>query len=518
MKPRVRVVKRKADDRRDEPQAGDAKEREGHEAKSAHEGRRVSPARGASQSAHGSLSRRVSDTSPSPHASTSRRVSAARRAAFEILRRVEDEAAFAAPLLASAAEELRAEDRGLCYELVLGCLRRQLWLDHLTEALAGRDAATLDAPVRRALRLGLYQLRFLSRIPPSAAVNESVNLMHEARLRSASGFVNAVLRRATREPSLDPAAQITDPIQRLAVESSHPAWLIKRWTQSFGIEETTNFAHANNLPPPLSFRVNSLRAGSDEVIARLEGVGARASASTVAPDAWRINEGGGEGTALLRRMAEEGLIYMQDEASQLVAHVVGARAGERVLDACAAPGSKTTHIAALASDAAFVFAGDRIAHRLRLLRETAARLGLERICPVVLDAEGRLPFADATFDRALVDAPCSGTGTLRHNPEIRWRITPADVEELAARQRRILARVARTLRAGGRLVYSTCSVEREENEETVRAFLESHADLRQVTAEPARPALLDASGAARTWPHREGSDGFFVAAFEKLGH
>jgi 16S rRNA (cytosine967-C5)-methyltransferase len=233
----------------------------------------------------------------------------------------------------------------------------------------------------------------------------------------------------------------------------------------------------------------------------------------VAPGAWRI-EGGG---AALRELATAGAVYLQDEASQLVAHILGARPGERVLDACAAPGSKTTHVASLAADRARVVAGDIHAHRLRVVRESAARQGLMSVSAVVLDAERGLPFADEAFDRVLVDAPCTGTGTLRHNPEIRWRLAPADIAELAARQRRILGEAARVVRRGGRLVYSTCSVEREENEEVVADFVRGRGDFRQVEASPAPEALRLPSGAARTWPHRDDTDGFFVAAFERAG-
>jgi 16S rRNA (cytosine967-C5)-methyltransferase len=215
-------------------------------------------------------------------------------------------------------------------------------------------------------------------------------------------------------------------------------------------------------------------------------------------------------------LANAGVIYMQDEASQLVAHVVGARACERVLDVCAAPGSKTTQIAALANDGAFVVAGDLYARRLRTLGESAARQKLENIRLLAYDAEGApLPFAAGAFERVLVDAPCTGTGTLRHNPEIRWRITPADIAELAARQRRILAHAAQTVCVGGRLVYSTCSVEPEENEEVVAAFLETHPAFELMRPENVPEHLLTSEGAARTWPQRDGTDGFFVAAFEK---
>ena len=193
---------------------------------------------------------------------------------------------------------------------------------------------------------------------------------------------------------------------------------------------------------------------------------------------------------------------MQDEASQLVAHVLGAAPFERVLDACAAPGSKTTHLAALARGRALVIAGDLYEHRLRVVAETCARLGVSGVQPVALDAEAALPFAEETFDRVLVDAPCTGTGTLRHNPEIRWRLSPESFRELPAVQGRILEEAARCLRRGGRLVYSTCSVEREENEEVVAAFLQTHTDFKQTQA-------------TRTWPHRDDVDGFYVAALEK---
>lgn len=449
---------------------------------------------------------------PDERAENGRAVSHARRAAFEILRRVEEDGAFAAPLLAGLPGKLSSEDRSLCYELTLGVLRRQLWLDRALEHLAGRASEKLDAPVRRALRLGLYQLRFLTRVPARAAVNESVNLVHAARLRSAAPFVNAVLRRAVREPDFDPAAKIEDPFEKISVETSHPAWLVARWAEAFGREEAEAFARANNDTAPAAFRVNTLSPNSDALINQLRDAGMTLTPSRVAPGGWRVEGGAG---ALLRGLAAEGKIYSQDEASQLVAHVVGAQPGESVLDACAAPGSKTTHVAALSDDRAHVVAGDLYEHRLRTVVETCAQLHAQGVQVVALDAERALPFADGTFDRVLVDAPCTGTGTLRHNPEIRWRLAPEKIRELSEVQTRILREAARVLRPGGRLVYSTCSVEREENEEVVDEFLNTHPDFKQLTAEPAPPELLLPSGAARTWPHRDDVDGFFVAALLK---
>jgi 16S rRNA (cytosine967-C5)-methyltransferase len=441
----------------------------------------------------------------------SARLSPARRTAFEILRRVEEEGAYASVLLAADEDGLRAEDRALAYEIVLGVLRRQLWLDYLIEHYTRRSAAKLDAPVRLALRMGLYQLRFLSRIPPSAVVNESVNLAHMARVSSAAALINAALRRAAREPDYDPVAALpaTDPFERVAVKHSHPLWLIKRWAGCFGLDETEKFAAANNQAPPIAFRLVRQSGVGENPLDELRGAGGQLEASRVAPGAWRI----AGASALLRRLAREGRVYIQDEASQLVAHVLGARAGERVLDACAAPGSKTTQIADSANDDALVVACDLYGHRLRTLLESCARQGLKGVRGVIHDAAQALPFAPQSFNRVLVDAPCTGTGTLRRNPEIRWRIRAEDVLALQAIQLRILRNSARAVRPGGRLVYSTCSVEPEENEEVVAQFLREASGWRP--GEISVGSLQSANGMARTWPQREGTDGFFIAAFER---
>jgi 16S rRNA (cytosine967-C5)-methyltransferase len=445
-------------------------------------------------------------------------VSPARRTAFFILRRVEEEGAYASVLLAADDDELRAEDRALCYELVMGCLRWQLWLDSLIEHYSGRNAQSLDAPVRRALRLGLYQLRFLSRIPASAVVNESVNLAYAARVRSAAGFINAVLRRATREPDVDPSALIHDPVARISVETSHPSWLIERWADAFGLDEARAFALANNEAPPVAFRLTVQQSATLDVLEELRGAGATLTPSLITPDAWRI-EGA---SARLRELARQGFVYIQDEASQLVAHMLEAESGARVLDVCAAPGSKTTHIAAITPSLKLLVAGDLHVHRLRLIREASERSSSNQVRPYVnqvrliaYDATAPLPFADGAFDRVLVDAPCTGTGTLRRNPEIRWRISNSDVAELAARQQRILSDAARMVAIGGRLVYSTCSVEPEENEAVIAAFLQTSAHYRR--ARLAAPALLrnEQATMARTWPQRDGADGFFIAALER---
>lgn len=377
---------------------------------------------------------------------------------------------------------------------MLGVLRWQLWLDRLIEHFTKRGVESLDLPVRLALRLGLYQLRFLTRIPASAAVNESVNLVRSAKVSSASAFVNAVLRRSIREGGFDPAAEVRDPIEKLAVETSHPKWLVQRWVEEFGRDEGEAFARANNLVPPTAFRV--VRGDFREVLDRLRSAGGLVEPSKVAKDAWRISNT----PSLVRELAAEGKIYLQDEASQLVAQTINLQPGERALDLCAAPGGKTTLIAARVEDSAVIIASDISGRRLDTVIKTSALHNLNSIKSLLLDAAQSLPFENSVFDRILIDAPCSGTGTLRRNPEIRWRISEADIAELAAQQKLFLNHAARVLKPGGQLVYSTCSVERDENEDVIGAFLERHTNFQ----------LLNTS---RTWPHREGTDGFFMASF-----
>lgn len=436
-------------------------------------------------------------------------ISPARIAAFDILKQV-DEGKFSSVALAEADPRLSALDRALCHELVLGVLRWQLQLDAIIEHFAKRKVGSLDPPVLRALRLGIYQIRFLSRIPASAAVNESVNLVGRARLSSARSVVNAVLRRATREPDYSPSADIEDPLERIAIETSHPRWLIERWSNAFGIEQAEQIARANNEPPPVAIRVVKTVADEESVFQKLRNAGAELVPSQIAKAAWRVLGA----TAKLRELSERGEVYIQDEASQLVAEVLNAQPGDRVLDACAAPGGKSTMIAERAGDAAEILAMDISPRRLSTIARTVDLHRLKSIRLMIGDAGAALPFENETFDRVLLDAPCSGTGTLRHNPEIRWRLTEQDIQTLAAQQKRFLKNASTVVIPGGFLVYSTCSVEREENEQVVQDFLASNDQFKQVGV-PVNAELVTDSGAARTWPHRHGTDGFFIAALRK---
>jgi 16S rRNA (cytosine967-C5)-methyltransferase len=442
-------------------------------------------------------------------------VSPARRQAYDILLRVEAESAYASVLVAALSDsDLSREDRALVQEIVLGVLRWRGSLDYFIQRHSGRSIEQLDLPVVIALRIGLFQLRHLSRIPTSAAVNESVNLVKRARKSSAAGLVNAVLRKASMHLDEEAGAGIVDSLQRASVELSHPAWLLERWQAMLGNEEAEQLALADNLPPPAAFRVNTLRATAGEVICDLKSQGVFTSESSLVPGAFVV-EGGP--SRIVNQAARSGLIYIQDQASQLVSTLLGPRGGHRVLDLCAAPGSKSSHIAALAGDEAWVVACDRYPHRLATLRATCARLGIDSVDSLVLDATRTLPFAESApkFDRVLVDAPCSGTGTLRGNPEIKWRLSAGDLTRLVELQLKLLKRGAQMVAPGGRLVYSTCSIEREENEEVVRCFLESNASFRLINPN-ARLDLISTDGFVRTFPHKHGCDGFFAAVLESL--
>ena len=451
------------------------------------------------------------------------KVTPARRAAFEILRRVEEEGAYSSALLAATDDELNPKDRGLTHELVLGVLRNRLWLDRTIENFAAREVEKLDLPVTLALRLGVYQLRFLTRIPQSAAVNESVNLAKAARVKSAAPFINAVLRRVDREPNYDPASQATDETEKLAIETSHPPWLLERWKLQFGFEETAALARANNEPAPLAFRftARALRNSPKKIIDELTASGVDLIESKIAPGAWRIiqrkstGKDAGDPPARMRALQSAGLIYFQDEASQLVAHLLGAGDRDYVLDVCGAPGSKSTLIAALAPSATII-SGELYEHRSRTIQEFAKHQSATNVHVLIHDATRELPFPPASFDGVLIDAPCSGTGTLRHNPEIRWRLNESDIAELADKQKQILKHAAAVVRAGGRLVYSTCSIETDENEDVISDFLKNNRAFARAKLDNAG-GLTTEDGAVRSWPQRDDVEGFFVAAFRRVG-
>lgn len=420
------------------------------------------------------------------------KISPARKAAFQVLLRIEKEQAYSSVLLPQVESELGDLDRGLCHELVLGSLRRQIYLDRVIEVLA--NSRKLDIEVRIALRLGLYQLYFLDKIPDHAAISESVDLVQFARKTSSKGFVNAMLRIATRER---PELFFTDDIDRISVETAHPRWLIEKWTRDHGIERSANLATANNETPPISFRILHESA---EVNSLVES----STRSEVVDGCYTtVNR-----AALANELAERGYIYIQDEASQMVAHSVTVPEGGRFADLCAAPGGKTGLIAKL-NPTASISACDIHVSRVRFLEENCRRQDVQ-VEVFQCDATQALPFQTASFDTVLVDAPCSGTGTIRRNPEIRYSLSPEDLVKLQSKQLAILSNASKLIKTGGSVVYSTCSLEFEENESVVAAFLSQNPEF--ALQDPRVPLrFLTDEGFARTSPDRDSMDGFFIA-------
>jgi len=443
-------------------------------------------------------------------------ISPGRQMAFEILRRVQETGSYAADLLASRRlDKLSLEDRRFTYELVLGVLRWQGQLDYFIEKYAARPIEQFDLPVLIALRLALYQIRFLDRVPEHSAVDESVALVKARGAGHAAGFVNALLRRACRSKGDPPGEKSADELERLSIELSHPRWLVEKWIGDFGLEEAIALMRANNVPPPLVIRFNTLLGTEREITEALNREGVNVEPSRYVPGAYKVTSGTlSKDTPLLK----QGWVYIQDEASQLVAHLVSPQPGMKVLDLCAAPGGKATHIAALMRNSGRIVAGDLHFHRVMTLRAVASRLGAKIIHPIVLDGRKELPFAPAgQLERVVVDAPCSGTGTLRRNPEIKWRFSKSDLRTVCQIQFALLSQAAMHVAMGGWLVYSTCALEPEENEEQVERFLAERREFGVLV--PRLPdELLSGAGFVRTFPDEDGMDGFFVAVLERRGY
>jgi 16S rRNA (cytosine967-C5)-methyltransferase len=427
-------------------------------------------------------------------------VSFARKAAFQILRRVDSGNDFAVDLLQGAqGEKLKDVDRNLATQLVMGVLRWRGELDFQIERLSGKPLRYFDPEVLNILRMGIFQIQFLERIPKAAAVNEAVELAKVARKRSAAGLINAVLRK----------------FERLAPEAldsgcrTLPAWLGERWTQNFGADGMKALAWASVQVPPTTLRVST--AGRREEIGRqLSEHGIESREGSFSPGALTVVSGNAANSQAVR----EGRAVIQDEGSQLVAELVAPHASERVLDLCAAPGIKLRQLAA-AQGRGLLVACDLSARRLRTLTRLLPKNLELRPQLVRLDAACELPFR-RELQKILVDAPCSGTGTLARNPEAKWRLKPEDLTRLANLQARILDRALEVLAPGGRLVYATCSLEPEENEGVVQSVLKNRPEIRILTQNelskdfPHLSNLFDQHGYFRTRPDVHGMDGFFA--------
>ena len=438
-------------------------------------------------------------------------IAPARIAAYETVLAVAAGRADLPSALARTRTKLQDErDRALAGEIATGTLRWQAAFDHIVEQFSGRPPAKLDAEILAILRISIFQLLYLDRVPASAVVDDAVEMARKAGKRSAAGFVNALLRRVSRERKALPLPH-APPIDLLSITLSHPRWLAERWLTRYGAADAEAWERFDNAPAPLTLRANTLRTTRDALIAALADAGVQAEPARFAPDGLIVTSG----NPLLTPLAHTGLFVVQDEASQLVGAFVAAAAGERILDACASPGGKTTQMAAAMGDAGTIVAADVRGRRLDLLARTVAESGARRVHVVQANARAAPAFGPV-FDAVLVDAPCSGLGTLRRDPDIRWRRTEADLPLLADAQREMLAQLASVVRPGGRLVYSTCSSEPEENDAVVAGFLADHPNFRRGTPDlfanrPDLAGLLDGSGALETLPFRDALEAFYAA-------
>ncbi len=442
-----------------------------------------------------------------------------RQAACAVLLQVRKDGSHADQLMDRelAAGRLSGPDRGLFAELVFGVLRRQGTLDHILGQLLDKPLAKLEPHTLIILRVGLYQLAYLDRIPESAAVNESVNLAKQDIPR-ASGLVNAVLRNYLRKRDSitfpDPAVE---PVAAIAARHSQPDWLVRQWIDQLGAGGAEQLAEASSQAPPLTLRVNTLRTNRDELLHRFTDNGISAAPCQFSPHGVRV-EGRHHVPGLPGFI--EGFFTIQDEASQMAALLLAPQPGERILDACAAPGGKATHLAQLMDNRGEVLAMDISAAKLPLIKETAERIGIGIICTRVADMLKSEERPAEVFDRILLDAPCSGLGVIRRNPEAKWRLTAADITRLSASQKRMLKNVSIMLKRGGTLLYSTCSTTAEENEQVVQDFLSHHPEFVLENLNDLFPAygeLFTPDGMYRAWPHRHDMDGFFAARLRKTG-
>jgi 16S rRNA (cytosine967-C5)-methyltransferase len=467
-------------------------------------------------------------------------VAPARRCAYTVLRRVFEHGAYADRALQAEARDLDARDRALAMRLAYGAVQRKGTLDNLIERLAQRPVRRLDAPVLAALRLGLYELLYLGGAPDRAVVADAVELAkrqhggRNGRAGAGHGLVNAVLRRATREGLALLNALDDDTSAHAAVKHSHPEWIARLWWEHLGAQEARALLARDNEPGELALRANTLLTDAPSLARELAG-SAGGDAQTAAPGgdgARRIGEAHLDpdipeavvippgtrydihGSPLWRA----GMFVAQSRAAMLPSRMLAPQPGERVLDLCAAPGGKTTHLAALMRGEGEVVAVERNPRRAAALASAVQRLRARNVRVEVRDAALPWPEGEA-FDRVLVDPPCSGLGTLQARADLRWRVTPRHVEELARQQAEILAAGAAALRPGGVLVYSTCTISPLENELQVAAFLDSHPDfgLDDLAAELPRLANPGASAerTVLTLPHRDHTAGFFIARLRR---
>ncbi len=409
-------------------------------------------------------------------------------------------------------------DKSFLTELVYGTIRWRGNLDWVMgQFVHQKKLKRLSPEIVEILRLGLYQLFFLDSVPDHAAVNESVELAKKHGYDGVSGLVNAVLRKAIRNRSKISYPDVqSDPVGHISARHSHPEWMVRRWIERYGVDETIQLCSANNLRAPLYIRTNILKTSRDQLISSLQEDGAKAAASCSLPEGINVIEL----TSSVNKLPsyKQGWFQVQDESSMLASHILNPQPGETVIDACAAPGGKTTHIAELMQNRGRILACDTDARRLPLVLKSCQRLGITIVEALEADARNLDDhFPVEKVDRVIVDVPCTGLGVLRRNVEARWRRTPDQLKAFPESQYVILASAARQVKTGGILVYCTCTTEPEENQQVVARFLNAHPQFQAESVLPFLPEelqgkhLVTEEGYMQTYPHLHDMDGFFAA-------
>jgi 16S rRNA (cytosine967-C5)-methyltransferase len=445
-----------------------------------------------------------------------------REIAFRVLLEIE-EGAYANLLLNQTLHEtknLTSLDRGLITEIVYGTVKYRARLDWIIKKMV-KKVEKLEKGPRILLRLSFYQLLFMDKIPPFAVTNEAVKLAKKYFHSGVASLINGVLRNYLRnsEKVVWPDAE-QSPLEYLEVFYSHPQWMLKRWLERYGWEKTIKICQYNNTPAELWIRTNTLKCSREELMIKLQEEGCVATPSLRVPEGVLLQSA--PSLASLPSF-QEGLFTVQDESSMLVAHILNPRPQQIVLDVCAGPGGKTTHLAQLMKNQGEILACDVHEHRRRLIEENAKRLGIKIIKTQLLDATRIAQELKGHYKLVLVDAPCSGLGVLRRRPDARWRKQEKEIKELARLQVQILASVYHLLAPGGRLVYSTCTIEPEENVEVIDKFIAAHADIVSFDLTPYfpyRPSTEEEKeelkkGYRQFLPFREGMEGFFIAGLQK---
>ncbi|MBD0406221.1 16S rRNA (cytosine(967)-C(5))-methyltransferase RsmB [Bacillus sp. 1021] len=441
-----------------------------------------------------------------------------RELALEALEKLEQNQAYSNLLLTSVIKTntLSDQDRGLLTELVYGTLQNKIALDYILKPFI-RKPNKVKPWVIQLLRLSAYQMEYLEKIPDRAAIHEAVEIAKKRGHKGIASFVNGILRSLQREgaPSF---AEIEDPILRLSTETSHPEWLVKEWVEAYGFEAAEKICRIHLVPPKQTLRVNHIKADRETMLDKMENAGLEAEAGDLSPDAIKLLKGSIANTEFF----QSGQVSIQDESSMLVARALDPKPGETVLDACAAPGGKSAHIAELMENEGSLTSLDLHRHKVKLIKEGAERLGLTIIDAQTMDArKAGDAFGAERFDRVLVDAPCSGFGVIRRKPDMKYTKTPDDSRRLSEIQLGILREIAPLVKKGGTLVYSTCTMDRTENDEVMHAFIQEHPEfepdlsLEKRLPEKARPFVQD--GSLQILPHYFGTDGFFISSMRKKG-